>query len=206
MMSVVLVANSMHVRTSSYLKYLTSFKHYINSFATLISSFKTLLLPVTTMSEPAINSRKRTAVQSSSDLPPPRQAKAIRSVSPPLSNISMHRFNYYLAIFAALMFALYTYRLVQWKSDAGGWWNLALGKRQPAVQSTTSTSSGGSDWQTGTAGIKGRAELTVEERINELASALGMPSKDLASAIAGAIREYVPPATLSSISAHQAGN
>ncbi|CAL1701837.1 unnamed protein product [Somion occarium] len=103
------------------------------------------------------------------------------------------------------MFALYTYRLVQWKSDAGGWWNLALGKRQPAVQSTTSTSSGGSDWQTGTAGIKGRAELTVEERINELASALGMPSKDLASAIAGAIREYVPPATLSSISAHQAG-
>jgi len=45
----------------------------------------------------------------------------------------------------------------------------------------------------------------VEDRINELASALGMPPKDLASAIAGAVREYVPPASLSSIAASQTG-
>lgn len=48
-------------------------------------------------------------------------------------------------------------------------------------------------------------DLTVEQRINDLASALGMPSKDLASAIAVAVHKYVPPATLSSVAAHQTG-
>jgi hypothetical protein len=43
--------------------------------------------------------------------------------------------------------------------------------------------------------------LTIEQRINDLAEALGMPSGDLASAIAIAVREFVPPASLSSISA-----
>ena len=74
-----------------------------------------------------------------------------------------------------------------------------LGKKPPTAMQTNSGGSGG---QTG---VKGRIELSVEERINELASALGMPSKDLASAIANAVREYVPPASLSSISAHQTG-
>lgn len=32
-----------------------------------------------------------------------------------------------------------------------------------------------------------------------------MPSRDLASAIAGAVKQYVPPATLSSVAAHQTG-
>jgi hypothetical protein len=40
----------------------------------------------------------------------------------------------------------------------------------------------------------------VEDRINALADALGMPSKELASAIAGAVKQYVPPASLSSVS------
>jgi len=40
----------------------------------------------------------------------------------------------------------------------------------------------------------------VEDRINALAKALGMPPKELASAIAGAVKEYVPPAILSSMS------
>lgn len=53
------------------------------------------------------------------------------------------------------------------------------------------------------AGSGGAGE--VERRINELAAALGIPSKDLASAIAGAVREYVPRASLSSIAAHQTG-
>jgi len=46
---------------------------------------------------------------------------------------------------------------------------------------------------------------TVEDRINALADALGMPSRDLASAIAGAVKQYVPPASLSSVAAHQTG-
>ena len=45
----------------------------------------------------------------------------------------------------------------------------------------------------------------MEERINALAKALGMPSKDLAIAIASAVREYVPPASLSSVAAKETG-
>ncbi|KAK7696504.1 hypothetical protein QCA50_001162 [Cerrena zonata] len=147
-------------------------------------------------------SSNNTAVRSSSDLPPPRQKRALRSVSPPLSNVSLHRFNYYLAIFATLLFALYTYKLIQWKADAGSWWNLMLGKRPPMMQGNGGPQ-GGNDWQV--AGTDGRGDMSVEQRINELALALGMPSKDLASAIANVVREYVPPASLSSISAHQSG-
>lgn len=46
---------------------------------------------------------------------------------------------------------------------------------------------------------------SVEDRINGLARALGIPSKELASAIAGAVRQYVPPASLSSIAAKETG-
>ncbi len=138
---------------------------------------------------------KTSAVKSSSDLPPPRDRKGIRSVSPPLSNMTLTRFNYYIVLLGALVMAFYAWRLLQWKSEVGGWWNMVLGKHplangagaRPTV--TASASSGGTG--------------TVEDRINELAAALGMPSKDLAMAIADAVREHVPPASLSSVAAHE---
>jgi len=46
---------------------------------------------------------------------------------------------------------------------------------------------------------------SLEDRINGLARVLGIPSKELASAVAGAIRQYVPPASLSSIAAKETG-
>lgn len=46
---------------------------------------------------------------------------------------------------------------------------------------------------------------SVEDRINGLARELGIPSKELASAIAGVVRQYVPPASLSSIAAKETG-
>lgn len=46
---------------------------------------------------------------------------------------------------------------------------------------------------------------SVEDRVNGLASALGIPSKELASAIAGVVRQHVPPASLSSIAAKETG-
>ena len=64
----------------------------------------------------------------------------------------------------------------------GGWWNIALGKT-PIIN----------------------GDESVEDRINGLARALGIPSKELASAIAGAVRQYVPPASLSSIAAKETG-
>ena len=52
--------------------------------------------------------------------------------------------------------------------------------------------------------IKGGDE-SVEDRINGLAKVLGMPSKELASAIAGAVRQYVPSAVASSIAEKETG-
>lgn len=46
---------------------------------------------------------------------------------------------------------------------------------------------------------QGPEEPSVEERIESLATALGMPASDLASAIAVAVRQHVPPASLSSV-------
>jgi len=45
----------------------------------------------------------------------------------------------------------------------------------------------------------------VEAKISELASALGIPPATLATAIASAVSEHVPPATLSSIASKETG-
>ena len=148
------------------------------------------------------NIREKSNVQSKADLPPPRDRKGIRPVSPPLSNISFRRFTHYLAVAVGLIFALYAWRLTVWKAEAGGWWNLALGRRP---QSTPSVFNGNKGDPVSTQEMAGGGDLSVEERINALASVLGMPSKDLASAIASAVHDYVPPATLTSVAAHQTG-
>ena len=145
------------------------------------------------------------AIKSKDDMPPPRDHKGMRSVSPPLSNISFRKFNHYMVICTALLFAFYAWRLTVWKADAGGWWNLALGKKPPAFRDDNIAASVAGASIPATSGDNSRGDLTVEERINDLASALGMPSKDLASAIAGAVHDYVPPATMSSIASHQTG-
>lgn len=44
----------------------------------------------------------------------------------------------------------------------------------------------------------------VDAKISELASALGIPPATLATAIASAVSEHVPPATLSSIAKNEA--
>lgn len=89
--------------------------------------------------------------------------------------------------------------MVQNLRQVGGWWNQLLGRPiqrdGPAV---------GGDW----AGEKHKScnpDLTVEDRIKALAQALGVPSSDLAHAIGGAVRHYVPPASLSSIVAKETG-
>ena len=139
------------------------------------------------------------------DLPPARDRKGIRSVSPPLSHVPLSRFNYILGFLATVVAAFYVWRLMQWKAEVGGWWNLALGKRPPQLQhrnaNTGAWTSAGANAQRFGSGDSGE----VERRIDELAGALGIPSKDLANAIAGAVRDYVPPASLSSIAAHETG-
>ncbi|THV00773.1 hypothetical protein K435DRAFT_656592 [Dendrothele bispora CBS 962.96] len=127
-----------------------------------------------------------------SDLPPPRKSKGTRQVKPPLASTRLHRFIYVLVGLSALLTAYYSYRILQWKTEVGGWWNLATGTRPDQMQ------------QAGGAGAAS-GSMSVEDKINELAEALGLPSNDLAKAIAGAVREYVPPASLSSIREQETG-
>jgi len=146
-----------------------------------------------------------TAVHSPSDLPPPRdRKKATRPVSPPLSNVPLSRFNYLLALLVTVVVAFYVWRLMQWKADVGGWWNLALGKKPPQLRNQAQPGSGA--WDHGDKFTRKAGEPSVEQRIDELAKALGIPSTDLANAIAGAVREYVPPASISSVAAHETGD
>lgn len=106
---------------------------------------------------------------------------------------------------------------MQWKTEVGGWWNLAVGKRPPQLKTQDSAGPGmawngspksSSGWGRAPkgSGKKGKGQVdSVEEKINALAEALGVPSNELAYAIAGAVREYVPPASLSSIKARETG-
>ncbi|KAG7092069.1 hypothetical protein E1B28_008450 [Marasmius oreades] len=130
------------------------------------------------------------------NLPPKRDGhKGTRPVKPPLHSTRLHKFIYILVLLSTIMTAYYSYRLLQWKTNVGGWWNLAVGRKPAQVMHD---SSGQPQRERA-----GRENESVEDRINALAQALGMPPKDLAQAIAGAVREYVPPASLSSIRAKE---
>ncbi|KAH8827741.1 hypothetical protein DL96DRAFT_1114807 [Flagelloscypha sp. PMI_526] len=126
---------------------------------------------------------------SSSGPAPPRRGKAIASdkVSPPLTNTRLSRLIYLLVLLSGALLAFYGYRLAQYKRDVGGWWNVALRKSPPSHKSP----------------VVGDGD--VQRKIEELAEVLGIQSSDLASAIAGAVHQYVPPASLSSIQASQTG-
>ncbi|KAJ2922112.1 hypothetical protein H1R20_g14994, partial [Candolleomyces eurysporus] len=147
----------------------------------------------------ATSTRKRNSAQlTERDLPPPRRSKGIRNdVSLPLENTSLRRLIYILVTLTTLLGLFYTYRTIQYKKEVGGWWNLLLGRRPPHVAEGT--------WNSGSSS-GGGSKHDVEDKINDLAAALGLPSHELASAIALAVHNYVPPASLSSIAAKETGS
>ena len=93
----------------------------------------------------------------------------------------------------------------------GGWWTLLLSGRHPRAHSEAGgavhhhAESQSQQSQSNRRGDCNCKAETVEDSINALAQALGMPSRDLAVAIAGAVREYVPPASLSAIREKETG-
>jgi hypothetical protein len=115
-----------------------------------------------------------------------------------LSNVRFNTFVYILSGLALAFIVFNVWRLLQLKTAAGGWWNLALGRRPHGTMDGDAAAHG---YESGEG--KG-GEGGVEDRINALAEALGMPSHELASAIADAVKHHVPPASLSSISASEA--
>ncbi|KAF8509893.1 hypothetical protein BU17DRAFT_55876 [Hysterangium stoloniferum] len=125
-----------------------------------------------------------------SDLPRRGKVTGKHKTHLPGSKIAFGKFIYLLS---ALLFAFIVYnvwRLVQYKTAVGGWWNLALGRGHSQTRTTRSS--------------EGAERENVEDRIISLAKALGIPSRDLASAIAEAVKHSVPPASLSSVSAAEA--
>jgi len=139
-----------------------------------------------------------TKMRNSKDLPPSRKSTAIKPVSPPLSKISLHKFIYALTFILLLFGAFYSYRMVQYKTQIGGWWNLLMGKSPVYNQGH---GPGGEHYKSCSP-----SESTVEDRINAIAEALGMPSSDLAQVIAAAVVQHrATSATLSSVTAKKTG-
>ncbi|PFH48449.1 hypothetical protein AMATHDRAFT_149868 [Amanita thiersii Skay4041] len=133
------------------------------------------------------------------DLPPPREdKKALRRVKPPLSSVTFSNFVYLLLLVLAIITGYFSYRMIQYKTEVGGWWNLALGKGpKQYTQVPVPASSEGYARQPGN-------DATVGEGLEILASALGLQADELAGAIAGVVREYVSPAKLSAIRTREA--
>lgn len=128
---------------------------------------------------------------------PKRRGKALQPVSRPLKNTSLNTVIYWLAAITLLISTFYAYRLTQWKAEAGGWWNLALGKRPPQMQPGMNTQNYGG--AVPTANVKSK-ELDLEDHINGIASILAIEPTELASAISGVVAQHVAPKSLSSLS------
>jgi hypothetical protein len=150
------------------------------------------------------SSSDTTTKETAQHLPPPRDFPALaEQVPPPLSNVRLHRFIYSLFFLIALAGAYYSYHIMQFKTDTIGGWRKSPGfttvqQQQQQQQQQQYAGSASSPCQSDGG--------SVEDRINQLAQALGVPSDDLAGAIASAVREHVPPASLSSIAAKESGD
>ncbi|KAH7911046.1 hypothetical protein BJ138DRAFT_1007388 [Hygrophoropsis aurantiaca] len=147
-------------------------------------------------------------VSTKDDLPPPRERKGMTSVQPPLRYTPWRHFVYGIVGVLMLATAWYSYQFILWEREAGGWWNLAIGKRPPQSDQSgqRSQNQGTRWWGTGTQDLKeGKVEGGVERNINGLADALGIPPHELASAVAGAVKEHVPPASLASVASKETG-
>ncbi|KAH9475977.1 hypothetical protein JR316_0011542 [Psilocybe cubensis] len=123
----------------------------------------------------------------------------LRTVSPPLYNTRLSNLIYLLVGLTTLLTVFYGYRTMQYKTSVGGWWGLLLGKKPPEMQASGTPSFGGYT-------DVNADSRSIESHILALALALGIPSQELATAIASAVRSHVPPASLSSIKAHETGD
>jgi len=128
------------------------------------------------------------------DVPPTSpDDRGLASVTPPLQKTSTATVIYAIAFIAFAFLAFYSYHAASGVS--------------PAVRDTRPTKGsfpsftwlqGWRVCQRGDGDVGREGALSVESHIEALAQALGVPSPDLAVAIASVVKEYVPPASLSS--------
>ncbi|KAG1903481.1 uncharacterized protein F5891DRAFT_103946 [Suillus fuscotomentosus] len=128
-----------------------------------------------------------------SDLPPSRSKDMLTPVSPPGHRAPLRSFIYALVTIALLFTVWYTYitavELKHWKEEVG-WWGMSVGRI-------------GRQHDTSYHNQRRGQEVTgeLEGHFSQLASALGIPATDLASAV----KPFVPPATLSSLAPQATG-
>ncbi|KAF8513802.1 hypothetical protein JB92DRAFT_208369 [Gautieria morchelliformis] len=150
-----------------------------------------------------MSTRKRKGFSNSntpkkSSLPPSRKSKASaqHKTTPPFSGVRFSTFIYILSGLALSFIAFNFWRMLQLKTATGGWWPL-LGR--------SAFRAGGAGSSRGYNTKDGRGEYGekngVENLIVSLAEALDVPSHELASAVAEAVKNHAPPQSLSSISA-----
>lgn len=135
------------------------------------------------MSQKAAN---KADAKSKHDLPEPRQGKALRKdVTLPLQNTPLSNVVYFLAAGVLLYLAYYSYLIVQWKNDAGGWVNLSLGREPTSSSNPLSSTSDKVPFGAGTKfeHKEGTSGDLLESRLSELAEQLGIQPTDLASAV-----------------------
>ncbi|KAG8847701.1 hypothetical protein FRB96_001433 [Tulasnella sp. 330] len=139
----------------------------------------------------------RSDVNKQHNLPPKKRTPAVRKdISPPLWKTPLWKVIYTISFITLSVSAFYTYRLTQWKSQAGGWVNLMLG-RSPndpipsAAELTDSAKSVSGSRPTG------GSQFVLEDRLRELAEELGIHPRELVSAI----QPIIPSASQTSIAA-----
>lgn len=128
-------------------------------------------------------------LQKQDNLPAKRQGKAVRQdIRPPFWNTPYQKFTTYITIAVLLIGVFYTWRLLQWKTQAGGWFNLVLGKHpnEPVPKAANVI---GKDSMAST------KPFALEDRIQELADELGIHPRELASAI----KPLIPVASVTSL-------
>ncbi|KAG8946959.1 hypothetical protein FRC04_011254 [Tulasnella sp. 424] len=153
-------------------------------------------------SRPSTRQRKSNlkldAGTASENLPPKRLGKATRQdVQPPFWNTSYRKFINYLTLGVFILALFYTWRLTQWKAQAGGWVNLLLGRHpsEPLPDPIKAGEAMAGAAKGYTNSRNGNGDVGLEDRLRDLAYDLGIHPKDLASAI----RPLIPTASISSI-------
>ncbi|KIJ59038.1 hypothetical protein HYDPIDRAFT_118859, partial [Hydnomerulius pinastri MD-312] len=153
-----------------------------------------------TTSEPQPSPSKAPPTDASTEIPNTRPKKVMAPVSPPGSKTPFNRFIYALALGAALLLGWYVYGMVTLLGklkDEVGWWGLIVGGTGGRLRggSSSGAQTGWGSWMGSGSGrtSQGTGEAgELESRLNVLADALGIPAKDVASAI----KPFVPPASL----------
>ncbi|KAF8837964.1 hypothetical protein BDN67DRAFT_972225 [Paxillus ammoniavirescens] len=161
-------------------------------------------LTTSTTSEPQPSPSKAPPTDVPSDIPMTRSGKGLAPVSPPGSQMPFNKFVYALSLGAVILLGWYVYDMVTvlgMLKEEVGWWGLIIGGSDGELRGRSGggTLHGWGPW-TGwgsSSSSRARGDGELESRLDDLANALNIPARDVASAL----KPIVPPASLTSLAA-----